>query len=292
MKQKIAIIGANGQLGTDLVKVFKADQEVSLIPLTHHDIEITSTESVRSVFDKINPTIIINTAAFHKVDDCETNIKQAFGINAVAEKNLADYCNSNDIALTYISTDYVFGLDHTRETPYIESDAPGPLNVYALSKLTGEYYTRYILKKHFIVRSCGLYGLTESSVKGGNFVNTMLKFAQEKDMIQVVDDQIVTPTHTKDLALQIHKLLKTDNFGLYHATSQGECSWYEFAKEIFRLTGKNVRLIPVSSSQYKTPARRPHYTVLENAALKSLQLDILPDWKEGLKNYLIEKGLL
>lgn len=291
-KLRIAIIGANGQLGTDLVKTLQTDENFEILPLTHNDIEITDERITRDVFDKIKPNIIINTSAYHRVDDCETYIDKAFLVNATSQKKLSEYAHENNITIVYISTDYVFGLDEKRTKPYTESDLVGPLNVYGLSKLTGEHYTQYIAKKHFVVRSCGLFGSTVSTVKRGNFTETILNLAKEKKHLRIVNDQIVTPTYTIDLATQIHRLIKTENYGLFHATAHGECSWYTFAQEILRLTNIEAILTPVSTKEYPTPAKRPRYSVLENARLKTLGLDTMSDWKIGLKNYLIEKGYI
>ena len=289
-KIRIAIIGADGQLGSDLIKIFLNDSDLDLYLLTHKDIEITNVENVRRVLDDISPDIVINTSAYHRVDDCETYIDKAFLVNAIAQKKLADYCAEKNQTLVFISTDYVFGLDKDKKTPYIETDLPGPMNVYGLSKLTGEYFTRYICKKYFIIRSCGLFGVKQSSVKRGNFVETILKLAKEKKNLRVVNDQIVTPTYTVDLAKQILRLIKTDNFGIYHATAKGECSWYTFAQEILKLAKINAQIIPITTDKLSTPARRPIYSVLENANLKKINVDIMPDWQTGLKNYLTEKG--
>ncbi len=286
---KVAVIGANGQLGTDIIKILNQDSFFELFPLTHYEIEITDEYITRKVLDAIAPDIVINTSAFHRVDDCETNIDKAFTVNTIAQKRLAEYCSEKNQTIVYISTDYVFGLDSERNMPYSETDRPGPLNVYGLSKLTGEYFTQYIANKHFIVRSCGLYGEVESSVKRGNFVETMLKLAKEKKQIRVVDDQTVSPTYTLDLAKQIHRIIKTENYGLYHASAHGQCTWYDFAREIFNLTHTTVDLIPVKTSEFQTPARRPRYSVLDNSSLKKLDLDIMVDWQTGLKQYLTEK---
>src|SRR3989344_4426101 len=269
-KLRIAVIGANGQLGTDLIKVFSKDSDLQLFPLTHKDIDIVDKNTINQVINRIKPDIVINTAAYHRVNDCETNLEKAFLINAFAQKNLAEYCSQQNSVLVYISTDYVFGL----------------------SKLTGEYFTRYICKKYFILRSSGLFGLKGSSLKGGNFVETMLKFAHEKMNVRVVNDQFLAPTYTVDLAKQIHKLIKTDSYGIYHASALGECSWYTFAKEIFKITNTKVHLIPITSKEYYTPAKRPLYSVLGNENLKNLNLNIMPDWHIGLKNYLIEKDYI
>lgn len=288
-KLRVAVIGANGQLGSDLMKVFLKDPDIDTVSLTHNDIEITDERNVRNVLDDINPDTVINTSAYHRVDDCEKYIDKAFLVNAIAQKKLAEYCAEKKQTLLYISTDYVFGLDKDRKAPYRETDSPGPLNVYGLSKLTGEYFTRYICKKYFIVRSCGLFGARESTVKRGNFVETILKNAKEKKGLRVVDDQIVTPTYTIDLARQIHTLIKTESFGLYHATAKGECSWYSFAKEILMLTNTKADLVPISTKELSTPAQRPHYSALENENLRKINCDRMPYWQSGLKNYLLEK---
>jgi len=291
-KLRIAVIGANGQLGTDLIKVFSKDSAMQLFPLIHKDIDIVDKNITKHALDLIRPDIVINTAAYHRVNDCETNIDKAFLVNAFAQKNLAEYCSQRNSVLVYISTDYIFGLDKKKTTPYKETDSPGPLNVYGLSKLTGEYFTRYICKKYFILRSSGLFGFKGSSLKGGNFVETMLKLAHEKRDVRVVNDQFLTPTYTVDLAKQIHKLIKTDNYGIYHAAALGECSWYSFAKEIFRITNTKVSLMPITSKEYYTPAKRPLYSVLGNENLNNLNLNIMTDWRIGLKKYLVEKSYI
>lgn len=291
-KLRIAVIGANGQLGSDLIKALSKDFDIQLFPLTHKDIDIVDKSATKQLLNRIKPNIVINTAAYHRVNDCETNIDKAFLVNAFAQKNLAEYCSQQNSTLVYISTDYIFGLDRKKTTPYKETDSPGPLNVYGLSKLTGEYFTKYICKKYFILRSSGLFGLKGSSLKSGNFVETMLKLAHEKTDIRVVNDQFLAPTYTVDLAKQIHKLIKTNNYGIYHAAAFGECSWHVFAKEIFKITNTKVNLIPITSKEYYTPVKRPLYSVLRNDKLRRLKLDIMPDWRIGLKNYLIEKGYI
>lgn len=291
-KKRVVLIGANGQLGTDMMKIFTKDKYFTLIPLTHKDIEISDVNSIKKVFDAINPHIIINTASYNRVDEAESNAQKAFLINGLANKYIGEYFQGKDIVFTYISTDYVFGIDKKREKPYKESDCPGPINAYGISKLAGEYFTAYMFPKYFIVRSSGLFGTTGSKGKGGNFVELMLRLAKEKNHLSVVDDQIVSPTYTLDLAKQIIKLIKTGAFGLYHATSQGQCSWYSFAKEIFSLTNTNVKLESIPSAKFPTQAKRAHFSVLENENLKKLGIDIMRDWQEGLRDYLKEKGYM
>lgn len=280
---KILIIGANGQLGSDLVKAL-ADHE--LIPLTHADIEVTDEGQVQAALARHKPDVVINTAAFHQVDVCEKEVERAFRVNAFGPRLLALACREHDVALVHISTDYVFGGDATRRTPYVESDCPAPINVYGLSKLAGEHFIRYLWPRHFIVRTSGLYGLAGSSGKGGNFVEGRLKQAREGRPIRMVADQVLTPTYTVDLARAIRRLIETEHYGLYHITSAGQCSWYDFTAKILELAGLQVELMPQTTAESGAAARRPAYSVLENAALKAIGLDDMRPWEEALAEYL------
>jgi len=288
--QKIAIIGANGQLASDIIQVF--ENVYKIIPLTHKDIDITNLNKTKNVLEEIKPNIVINTAAYHKVDEVEDNPEKAFLVNSTAQKNLAELANIHKWILVFISTDYVFGLDNQRRQPYIESDNTGPINVYGVSKLAGENFIRYICDKHFVIRVCGLFGKAGSSGKGGNFVELMIKLAKEKGAVKVVNDQILTPTYTKNIAQNLLALLKTDNYGLYHMTSEGSCSWWEFANEIFNQLKLKVKNTPVNSNFYKTRAKRPMFSVLENYNLKKLGLNLMNSWQENLRKYLKEKKYL
>ena len=213
-------------MGTEIVKVLHSEE---VIPLTHEDIEVADEGSVRKTVAPYEPEVIISTAAYHRVADCERNEIKSFKVNAIGAKNLANVCKEKNAVLVYISTDYVF--DGQKGKPYIESDPPRPLNVYGISKLAGEYYIRYIWPKHFIIRTSGLYGSAKCRAKGGNFIDLMLRLANERDEIQVVDDEVLTPTYTVDLALKIRELIQRDYFGLYHITNNGACSWYGFAQK-------------------------------------------------------------
>lgn len=290
--KKIALIGANGQLGTDIKKVFSYDNYFNLIPLTRKNFDITNFSLTKKVLEEINPNIVLNTAAYVQVDKAEDYPQDAFIINTFAQKNLAELCQKNKWVLVYISTDYVFGEDEKRKVAYRESDKPGPVNVYGLSKLAGEYVTKFICPRYFIIRVCGLFGIAGSSGKGGNIVETFIKIGKEKGEIKVVDDQILTPTYTKNIAENLKELLKTDNYGLYHMTSEGECSWWEFACEIFKLLKMKVKCLPIKSADYPFRAKRPAYSVLENYNLKKLGLNKMKDWRENLRLYLKEKGYL
>jgi len=285
---KIVLIGANGQLGSDLVRVLRPAHD--LIPLTHADVEVADAQSVAAMAAQHKPDLVLSTAAFHKVDMCEQEVERTFAVNVYGARNLALACRDHGAALLYMSTDYVFGGDLERCTPYTESDLPAPATVYGVSKLAGEHLIRAVLERSFIVRVAGLYGVAGSSGKGGNFVELMLRLAREGKEIRVVDDQRTTPTYTLDLARQIAALIETDQYGLYHATCQGECTWYEFAGEIFRQSNLEPNLSRARTGDFGEKATRPAYSVLENGALKRIGLDRMPPWQEALAAYLAERG--
>lgn len=288
--QKVVIIGANGQLGSDLFPTFDSrSKEFQVVPLTHKDIELCNHSGTRVLLTRLGPDIVMNTAAYHRVDECEDNAEKAFQVNAIAVHNLALVCRDLDAVLVHMSTDYVFGGDRDRRTPYTEEDLPWPLNVYGASKLAGEYLVRTICPKHFVVRSSGLYGVAGSSGKGGNFVELMLRLAREGKPIRVVNDQVLSPTYTEDLAHKIKQLLHTEAYGLYHLTNNGQCSWYEFAAKIFELMGLEPDFEPTTTAAFGAKAHRPVYSVLAHDRLKRIGLDELRPWMEALYAYLVEK---
>lgn len=282
---KTILIGADGQLGTDLRKIYAADE---LVPLTIEDVNVCDYDGVRRILGGHSPDVVINTAAYHRVDECEEYPERAMEVNALAVRNLALVCKDIDAALVHFSTDYVF--DGESKRPYTEADAPRPESAYAISKLAGELYVRHLHEKHFVIRLCGLYGVVGSMEKGTNFIETMLKLAGEGKDISVVADQTLTPTYTRALAPVIKALAETGRYGLYHMTSEGECSWHEFAAAIFDLSGIEANLSPTTSDAYKTPAKRPTYSVLENANLKKIPgMMTLPHWRDALRDYLEER---
>lgn len=289
---KTIVIGANGQLGSDIVKIFSKDSFYKVFPLNHPDIDIAKPDSINSAVEKFQPQMIISTAAYHRVDECETHPQESFGVNAFGVRNLCLVCQKNNITLTHFSTDYVFGSDKKRNAPYLEQDAPGPQSIYAISKLAGEYFIRYLLKRYFLVRTSGLYGSAGPAAKAGNFVDNMVKKAQEGKEVKVVNDQILTPTYTVDLANNLKELLKTKEYGLYHITSEGQCSWYEFASEIFKLIKSSTALLPVPTSTFYSPVERPGYSVLDNAHLKKIGLNLMRPWQDALHRYMREKNYL
>jgi len=282
---KIMILGAGGQLGSELVNILQDD---TLIPLTHMDIEMTDEQQVNSILSSNMPDVVINTAAYHRVDDCEDNVELSFAVNSYAVRTIARICNDLGITFVHFSTDYVFGGE--KKTPYVEDDCPNPHSVYAVSKLAGELFVRNICSRYYLIRTCGLYGAKGVSGKGGNFIETMIRLANGKKPLNVVSDQIVTPTYAKELAAKVSQLIRTEEYGSYHITNNGGCSWYEFARTIFKLTGIDADISPISSSEFGAKARRPAYSVLENRNLKLLGLDDMMQWHDALKEYLIEKG--
>jgi dTDP-4-dehydrorhamnose reductase len=286
---KVLVTGCNGQLGTDLCVVLH-DHE--LIPLRHADLDITDIQAVQNAFENYLPDVIINTAAYVRVDDCETNQNLAFRVNAEGARNVAIQAGQLGAKLFHLSTDYVFGGEGPRFSPFSEYDTPIPLNIYGKSKLAGEEYVRQLCSKHFIIRGSGLFGVAGSSGKGGNFIETILRLARERNELNIVDDQIFSPSYTKDLASKIVDLIDTDFYGTFHITNTGECSWYAFARESFRLAGINVPLIPISSTQYPQKARRPTYSVLGHYHLEQIGMNDLRGWKEALAEYMKEKGHL
>lgn len=282
---KIMILGAGGQLGSELVNILQDD---ILIPLTHMDIEMTDEQQVNNILSSNMPDIVINTAAYHRVDDCEDNVELSFAVNSYAVRTIARICNDLGITFVHFSTDYVFGGE--KKTPYVEDDCPNPHSVYAVSKLAGEFFVRNICSRYYVIRTCGLYGAKGVSGKGGNFIETMIRLANGKKPLNVVSDQIVTPTYARELAAKVSQLIRTEEYGSYHITNNGGCSWHEFARTIFELTGIDADISPISSSEFGAKARRPAYSVLENRNLKLLGLDDMQLWQEALKAYLEEKG--
>jgi len=278
---RIALLGSNGQLGRELQKTLS---EHELIPLTRQEFDVTSHDQTRFVLTDLRPDMVLNTSAYHRVDDCETHAELAYGVNALAVLNLVRIANDLDATLVHLSTDYVF--DGRQQMPYIEDSVALPLSVYGNSKLAGELLVRTMCRKYFVIRTCGLYGHAGSRGKGGNFVETMLSKAGKGEPIRVVNDQVLTPTSTLELASQMAVLLNTAHYGLFHITCEGACSWHDFAAAAFEFAGIKADLSPTTSDLYKTAAIRPRYSVLENARLKQLGLNRMRHWRDALSDYL------
>ncbi|SRR5258708_886837 len=283
---KYVVIGAGGQLGRDLA--MRLPGEVAA--LTRAEAELTKPAELKAKLVELKPEIVINCAAYNFVDRAESEPEAAFAVNAWGIRDLAKTCAEQGAVLVHFSTDYVYGLDQNRSVPYVETALPGPVSVYGLSKLAGEYCVRSACPRHFVIRTCGLYGVWGSGGKGGNFVETMLRLGSQGKPLRVVNDQICTPTYTVDLAQATIALLQTGQYGLYHLTNSGACSWYEFAKTIFESEGMDADLTAIPSRDYPTAARRPGYSVLATAAYTSLRLPPTRPWQEALAAYLQERG--
>jgi dTDP-4-dehydrorhamnose reductase len=284
---RIALLGSNGQLGRDLLAQLA---EHELFPLTRQEFDITDHRRARTVLSELKPDLVLNTTAYHRVDDCETHPELAYSVNVLAVLNLIRISNDLDATLVHISTDYVF--DGKSSTPYTEESVALPLSIYGNSKLAGELLIRTMARKYFVIRTCGLYGVAGSRGRGGNFVEMMLSMAGNGESIRAVNDQTITPTSTLEVARQMKTLLSTTHYGLFHMTGEGACSWYEFATAILEFTGSSADLSPITSDFYKIPALRPRYSVLENAHLKRLGLNRMRHWREGLSEYLNSKTRL
>jgi dTDP-4-dehydrorhamnose reductase len=278
---RIALIGADGQLGTDLAERIPG---AMLQPFLYPEFDLTKAEAAAAVLRKLRPRMIINTAAFNRVDEAEDKYEEAFRVNAFGPRLLAQVGAELDAVLVHFSTDYVF--DGRKTTPYDEDDCPRPLNVYGASKLAGEHFVQTLCPKHFLIRTCGLFGKAGCRDKGRNFVETMLALAGQRRPIRVVSDQRLTPTSTAELAENVLALIRTSAFGLYHMTNEGDCSWYEFAAAIFEISGRTADLSPVASLDFPSRAVRPNYSVLENKRAHRLDLPGFSNWKPALAAYL------
>jgi dTDP-4-dehydrorhamnose reductase len=282
---KIALIGADGQLGTELLRTLSGHE---VVPLYFPDFDVTRPEEVRAVLSGMKPEAIVNTSAFHRVDECEDKAETAFRVNAFAVRDLALLAGDLDATLVHVSTDYVF--DGRKAEPYLEDDPPFPLSVYGASKLSGEYFVRALCEKHLLVRTCGLYGPAGCREKGLNFVEAMLRAAERGGPVRVVDDQWVTPTSAAELAAGIADLLLRRAYGLFHMTNEGRCTWFQFARAIFDLAGLNVDLRPIDTAAFGARARRPAFSVLENGRAKAIGIPGFSEWRDALRNYLGLKG--
>lgn len=285
---RVAVIGSTGQLGHDVTEAF-FDAGASVTGLSHQDVDVATLESVKRSLDAIGPEVVVNTAAFHHVEKCEADPALAFSVNGLGSRNVAQVTASLGAKLFHISTDYVFGGE--KQSPYIESDRAVPLNVYGNTKLSGEHFVASTNPRYFVLRVSALYGAHPCRAKGGlNFVELMMKLSQERDEIRVVDSEFVSPTPTAEVAAQIVRLSTTSEYGLYHATAEGSCSWYDFARTIFELAGSKVRLERANPNEFPAKVPRPKYSVLENAALKTKSLNTFKPWRQGLESYLAKKS--
>lgn len=280
----ILVIGANGALGTDLVANLP-----NAVGATHSDFDIIDMNGARAFINECGATKVINTAAFHRVPDCEDEYAKAFEVNVIGVRNLALVCAELGIHLCHISTDYVF--DGVKGEPYKETDPASPLSIYAISKYAGEQALAAYGDDWSIVRSCGLYGEVPTRAKGGNFVNAMLRLGRERDEVTVVEDEIVVPTYTHDLALGIGALIEAGGRGIFHIANSGETNWYEFAKVIFETCALPARIKPTTAAQFQSKVQRPAYSILDLSHFQQVTGHAMPHWKDALIRHLNKLGV-
>lgn len=299
--KKILVTGVNGQLGYDVVQELDKRGYES-IGVDREVMNLTNSEEIRRVLNDISPDAVIHCAAYTAVDAAEDNIELCERVNALAVKDIAECAKYLDIPMIYISTDYVFNgmkginqnnVDEVAYTiednnickecylEYTEDDKVNPINVYGRTKYEGERYVRDILDKHYIVRISWVFG-----ENGNNFIDTMLRLSKDRDELNVIDDQVGSPTYTKDLAPLLVDMLESDRYGTYHATNDGYCSWYEFAKEIFDVAGVDIKVNPITTDMYPTKAKRPFNSKMSKEKLKNNNFRTLRSWKSAVKDYI------
>lgn len=285
---KTLVIGSSGQLGQDLLQRLGDD----VVGLTHGDIDVTDGVAVSRIVREHGPDWIINTAAFHRVDDCELNPTLAFAVNAVGAANVARAASETGAGVVFYSTDYVFGGEgRARHDPHTESSIPDPCNVYGVSKLAGERMVMNANPRHLVIRTAGLYGVATSR-KGWTFPELMVSKGRADGWVKVVTDQALSPTYTHDLAGTTAALMEREARGLFHLTNEGECSWFEFAQATFDLTGIAVNMEPATTVTGERRARRPPYSALASERLVETGVSPMRPWREALEHYLNAKGLV
>ncbi|MDD6038587.1 MAG: dTDP-4-dehydrorhamnose reductase [bacterium] len=276
--KKILVTGCNGQLGKAIQKEYAPQPEVTLICTDIDTLDISNHAQVLEFVRENRPDVIMNCAAFTAVDACESDWDTAYRMNAIGPRNLAIAAAEVGAKLVHISTDYVF--DGAGERPYTEFDSPAPQTAYGRTKLAGEQLVKQFAKRYFIIRTAWLYG------DGNNFVRTMLRLADSHDTVRVVNDQFGTPTSAAELARLMHALEPTENYGVFHGTCEGSCSWADFAAEIFRLAGRDTKVEGISTEEYGSATKRPAYSVLDNYMLRLTMNERMADWQDALAQYL------
>ncbi len=277
---KVLVTGTKGQLGHDVINELTG-RGLEAVGVDVEEMDITDADSVNKVIGETAPDAVIHCAAYTAVDAAEDNVELCRRVNADGTQNIANMCKNLDIPMIYISTDYVFDGEGNR--PWEPEDERTPLNVYGQTKYEGELAVQNTLEKYFIVRIAWVFG-----VNGKNFIKTMLNLAKTQKHITVVNDQFGSPTYTYDLARLLVDMILTDKYGIYHATNEGICTWYEFACEIFRQAGVQVEVEPVSAEQYKAKAKRPSNSRMNKDKLEESGFVRLPSWQDALGRYLKE----
>lgn len=275
---KVLVTGANGQLGYDVVKELQY-RNIECYGAARADFDLCDFAAAEKFITAYNPDVIIHCAAYTAVDKAEDEVELCRAVNAGGAENIAEICKTIDAKMLYISTDYVF--DGTKDGCYEVNDIPNPINVYGQTKLEGEQAVQKILNKYFIVRISWVFGR-----HGNNFVKTMLRLGKERQEISVVADQIGSPTYTEDLAKLLAEMIQTNKYGIYHATNEGECSWAEFAEEIFKFAGMDAVVKHIAAEEYPTKAKRPKNSRMSKRNLMNNGFNLLEDWKSAVSRYI------
>ncbi len=283
---RVLVTGAGGQLATYLAQAFAGSDFTAL---THAELDVTDERQVNAQVVGARPDLVVNTAAFHNLPECEKDVATSFNVNARGPYLLGIACREISAKFIHISTDYVFGNANASK-PFAEGDLPAPQSVYAVSKLAGEHLVRQATDSHIVIRTCGLYGARGSAGKSGNFVLTMLRLARDPGAVRVVSDQVCTPTSAKHLAGAIATLSGSGRFGTFHVVNSGSCTWHEFASEIFRIAGLNPDTAAVTSAEFFDGVKRPSYSVLDCSLYETVTSRPMPSWQDGLRDYLAEIG--
>ncbi|MDU0203569.1 MULTISPECIES: dTDP-4-dehydrorhamnose reductase [Paenibacillus] len=287
--KRIALLGAKGQLGSDIHRVLKENSQFEVIPVTRNMLDVENTETIIPILEKLGRIdVLINCTAFHNTEQCEADPLKALRINSIAVLRMATYCKQNGTLFIHFSTDYVF--DGSKQAPYTEEDRVSPLNAYGSSKAAGEEAIAAYLDNYFIFRVSSLFGEAGASGKGGNFVETMIRLSKQGNPISVVQDVIMSPTYTQDIAETVKFFLEQEitAYGVYHCSGEGACSWYELAVQTFAFCGITCETIPIMNSAYAAKVRRPLYSVLDNNKLNRIYP--MRSWQSALEQYLQRKG--
>ena len=291
---KIVLLGSNGQLGSDIKQALISKMPVAnLIEVNRGTLDVSNVNSVAKVLRDLDFEFLINCTSYHKTDLVEDNAPLAFAINAHSVQAMAQLCDLKQAKFFHFSTDYVFGRDYNHFVPYTEAECVGPVNVYGASKSLGENLSLMVCENVFIFRVASLFGLSGSSAKGGNFVETMVKIGSSRGHLKVVSDQLMSPTYTKDVADCILQFVKGDfSSGVYHIVNTGSASWYDFAKEIISQSKIKAVVEACTSEEFSSRAMRPNYSVLDNSKVTNVSGVMMPDWQQSLSRYLRSKSLL
>ncbi|MFA6308356.1 MAG: dTDP-4-dehydrorhamnose reductase [Clostridia bacterium] len=281
---KVLVTGAGGQLGTDVLKRLK-EEKIECLGIDKNDFNIIDQYRTNEFISRYKPDAVVHCAGYTAVDRAEEERELCYEVNVLGTRNVASACKEIDAKLLYISTDYVF--DGRGSEPYETNRVPNPINYYGITKYQGEIEIENMMDKFFILRISWLFGMN-----GDNFVKKIIRLSEEKDVINIVSDQFGSPTYTYDLAKLISKIILSDKYGIYHASNEGFCDWFDIGVEIIKLIGKSVKVNPITSERYLTKAKRPKNSRLSKTSLDKSGFDRLPEWKDALRRYLVELGAI